>query len=193
MEGQMPDSLFMWLMLMGEVEYREDARKIMMAQGTYSHRYDDVSDEFFNRFPEGGTGFGYGDLALAAIRSERLKSVLEVSVVNKARKKRADDTPALKSRLEDLLLEVVLCADKAAREAMQQEINRIHDELEGSKNSSAKWDDFFAADNYADKIRILQELYRGGLTPAEILDFLYIRDDDKETVMQEIQRAVKEK
>lgn len=193
MEGQMPDSLFMWLMLMGEVEYREDARKIMMAQGAYSHRSDDVSDEFLNRFPEGGKGFGYGDLALAAIRSERLKSVLEVSVVNTARKKRDDDTPALKSRLEDLLLEVVLCADKAAREAMQQEINRIHDVLEESKDSSAEWDDFFAADNYADKIRILQELYRGGLTPAEILDFLYIRDDDKETVMQEIQRAVKEK
>ena len=193
MEGPMPDSLFMWLMLMGEAKYREDARKIMLSQGTYNHRSKDVLEELLNRYPEGGSGYGYGDLALAAIRSERPEAVLEVSVVNTARKKRDDDTPALKSRLEDLLLEVVLCADKAAREAMQQEINRIHDELEGSKNSSAKWDDFFAADNYADKIRILQELYRGGLTPEEILDFLYIGDDDKETVMQEIQRAVKEK
>ena len=60
----------------------------------------------------------------------------------------------------------------------------MYDETEARKNLKAGWEDFYATNDYAEKIRILQELYKGILTSEEILSFLDVDDEEKEAVIQ---------
>lgn len=196
------DEEFMLSIFLSLVRTQVDAKKLMMADPLNREVFsDDKIEELSKGFSdtEGDNEYGYAELALQALSSEYTNALERVITVDKARKERRkrigryDDIPAIQWKMEGLLVKVLSCEDEIERDKIRQEAYQLQDEIIAAKKSSASWNDFFAANNIADEVRILQDLYLGCLKPRDIVQFLVFEEDDREQVMQEIYRVEKER